>query len=704
MSTKKSTPGKSKLRDSSKKSSATKPQSIRLKEFLQNFHDTDLYAKDRSFCFIIGSGAALSSGIPTGASLVNRWLVEMHDMDDGSDKRILPPHAKIEDYADALLDGEKERLKKWSEERFKGIPGFTFEDRASSYGHIYQARFANDPDLGQRFLRALIHRRKPSIGFHLLARILNRTRHNVVITTNFDHLVEDAIAITENEAVQSFNHGGLAEFVQSRPEHPAVAKIHGDILLKTFNAAGELEQLSPSWQKALRSLFQTYTPIVIGYGGNDPGFMSFLIEELKTWGKDRRCYWFVRKESRFQAIPSCAELADIRALRLVECPGFTELMLKLNEIINFDPLHVELGRRADEIAAELKEAETKALGDLAEHERAKRETLAMEATKAFAEDLSDGRVSATKVAAGDTWREWRAHLDECFDSKKRQEILKEALAQFPGNRPIQAMAAFLDVRGQPSDDSAFERLQKLLKESEAELGADNDETLAIMHSFAGANLYRNELERAEFLCRRTIAGRERVLSAEHPDTLSSRMNLANALHAQGKNGEAEQEYRMVVKLQERVLGSEHPHTLISRMNLAIVLKGQGKYGEAEQEFRTVVKSQERVLGSEHPRTLISRMNLAITLKGQGKYGEAEQEFRTVVKIQERVLGSEYPEVALSCYNLALCLEVQQDMREALAFILRAEQVWTKVSGPDHPYTKAAKRIRERIEAAIKAGK
>lgn len=697
MSTKKSTPGKSKLRNSSKKSSATKPQSIRLKEFLQNFHDTDLYAKDRSFCFIIGSGAALSAGIPTGASLVNRWLVEMHDMDDGSDKRILPPHAKIEDYADALLDGEKERLKKWSEKRFKAVPGFTFEDRASSYGHIYQARFANDPDLGQRFLRALIHRRKPSIGFHLLARILNRTRHNVVITTNFDHLVEDAIAITENEAVQSFNHGGLAEFVQSRPEHPAVAKIHGDILLKTFNAAGELEQLSDSWQKALRSLFQTYTPIVIGYGGNDPGFMSFLIEELKTWGGDRRCYWFVRKENRFQAIPSCAELADIRALRLVECPGFTELMLKLNEIINFDPLHEELRKRADGIAAELKEAETKALGDLAEHERVKRETLAMEATKALAEDSSDGGVSATKAATNTKWRDWRDILEGCFDGKRRQEILKEALAQFPGNRPIQAMVAVLDVRDQPSDDKAFEKLQGLLKESETALGADNEETLAIMHSFARAYLHRNEPERAETLYRRIVAGRERVLGAEHPDTLMSRNNLALALYNQAKYAEAEQEHRARIRIEQRVLGAEHPDTLASRNNLSNALWSQGKNSEAVQEHRARIKIEERVLGAEHPNALASRMNLANALKGLGIYAEAEQEYRTVVKLQERVLGVEHPDTARSCYNLALCLEAQKQLPEALAFMQRAEQIWTKVLGPDHPDTKNAMAARERLE-------
>jgi tetratricopeptide (TPR) repeat protein len=701
MSNKKRSAAKTPARGAGKKPSTPKPQSIRLKEFLQNFHDTDLYAKDRSFCFIIGSGAALSAGIPTGASLVNRWLVEMHDMDDGSDKRILPPHAKIEDYADALLDGEMERLKKWSEARFKSISGFKFEDRAMFYGHIYQARFVNDPDLGQKFLRALIHRRKPSIGFHLLARILNRTRHNVVITTNFDHLVEDAIAITENEAVQSFNHAGLAEFVQSRPEHPAVAKIHGDILLKTFNAAGELEQLSDLWKKALRSLFQTYTPIIIGYGGNDPGFMSFLIEELKTWGEDRRCYWFVRKESRFQCIPSCTELAGIQALRLVECPGFTELMLKLNEIINFVPLHDELRVRADAVAAELKDAEAKARGDLDEHERAKRMTLSTEDSSIVAAVSTQTKVESTKVNEKATWRDWLDKLGECFDAKDRQGILQEALAQFPGNRPIQAVAASLDLSDQPANEKAFGKLQALLKDSEAALGADNDETLAILHSFARTYLLRGEPQRAETLYRRIVAGRERVLGAEHPDTLMSRNNLAVALDNQGKHAEAEQEHQTVLKVRERVLGAEHPDTLGSRNNLAGTLHAQGKHAEAEQEHRAVLKVRERVLGAEHPDTLKSRNNLANALHAQGKNNEAEQEHRAVIKVRERVLGAEHPDVARSCYNLALCLKAQQKLPEALAFMQRAEQVRTQALGPEHPDTKFAKAGRKRLEPAAK---
>lgn len=96
--------------------------------------------------------------------------------------------------------------------------------------------------------------------------------------------------------------------------------------------------------------------------------------------------------------------------------------------------------------------------------------------------------------------------------------------------------------------------------------------------------------------------------------------------------------------------------------------------------------------------------MAIALRAQGKYAEAEQECRAVLKVQERVLGAEHPDVALSWLILALCLEAQKQLPEALAFMQLAEQGWTKALGPDHPQTKLAKAGRERIEAAVKAGK
>ena len=115
-------------------------------------------------------------------------------------------------------------------------------------------------------------------------------------------------------------------------------------------------------------------------------------------------------------------------------------------------------------------------------------------------------------------------------------------------------------------------------------------------------------------------------------------------------------------------------------------------------------SRERVLGAEHPDTLKSRNNLAETLRAQRKNAEAEEVHRAALGIMERVLGAEHPNVFTSCANLALCLEDQKKLPESLVLMQRAETGLRNTLGPEHPYSKLAKEGRERIEAAMKAGK
>lgn len=591
----------SKKNPSARKSPASAPQpaTIRLKDFLQIFRDTEQYAPERAFCFIIGSGASLTAGIPTGSSLVDRWLVEMHDADDGCTQRIRPPHATIETFAASLLPGEEDRLEKWAHATFSHIPGFTFAERAAHYGQIYKTRFQSDPALGQLFLRKLIHRRPPSIGFHLLARILNRTRHRIVITTNFDHLVEDAIAITENEAVQSYNHEHLASFLRGNAGHPAIAKIHGDILLRTFNADEELQALSPDWENTLRSLFQTHTPIVIGYGGNDPGFMDFLLREMNGWPQERRCYWFVRKPESFAKVRKSTDLARIPALRLIECPGFTELMVLLDETFRFEPLDEELQQRATLIAAELKSASAKAKDEVADHQRRLLESSAAASTPDTGDGGASASVSSLPPPAERSWQEWRDAIVASPGTEAEQETIRQALAALPDSLALQAYADAYAVKGNPSDPSLIPRIEEVLRQSESRYGPDHPETLQVMHSLAFALAALREYIRAEALYRRVISERVRVLGPEHPDTLWSRNNLALALISQGKDAEAEAEYRAVLAIRERLPGPEHPDTLTSCFNLSLALENLGRKDEALALARRALAGQNKVLGDEH---------------------------------------------------------------------------------------------------------
>jgi tetratricopeptide (TPR) repeat protein len=250
-------------------------------------------------------------------------------------------------------------------------------------------------------------------------------------------------------------------------------------------------------------------------------------------------------------------------------------------------------------------------------------------------------------------------------------------------------------------DLAEQQGSALVADCQRVLGPEHPETLASQNNLAVVFSARAEYGKAEQELRKVLKVMERVLGPEHPDTLKSRTGVANALHAQEKYADAEKENLAVLKARERLLGAEHPDTLMSRSNLAEALRVGKKTAEAEREHRAVLAIRERVLSAEHPDILASRNNLAVVLDDLGNHADAEREHRAVLAIRERIRTAEHPDVAQSCYNLGLCLEAQKQLPEALGFVQRAEQIWTKVLGPDHPDTKRSKADRERIEEAMK---
>ena len=634
-----------------------------MEKFLRVFRDVEESAKSQRFCFILGSGCARSSGIPPGAALADRWLLEMHDDEHAAPLRFIKGTDADRFNVNRLNDADKARLATWAETAFTHVKGFTFPQRAQYYGRIFERRYDPTTDLGTQFLRTVMLDNKPSVGYHLLARVLCHTRHNIVITTNFDRLVEDAVAVTENLAIHAIGSAKLAEYLKAEVSRPVVAKVHGDIEQETYNATSQIEELQTDWHGPLRSLLTRYTPVVIGYGGNDPGFMRFLINEVPGVFTKRHLYWALHDMGKneqcifnFVEQPMCAEFAKLDCVRLIRTPGFTPLMLLLNEILGYEPLEKGIMDAAKKVAAELENAYRDA-GD---------EVSAYRGTGA-AGHFGNIAIPPTGVGAGPVptrnWSEWIAFAYFEPNPAAQSAAIARALLEYPSHPALKAVDLSYRADVNPKAAPFVESIRALLADSLATYGAEAPETLSVKHSLArtlDACEGDGVLHEVEGLYREVIAGREKLLGAEHPDTLTSRNNLGTTLQAQGKNPEAEVEHRAVLAVRERVVGPEHPNTLVSRNNLANVLGVQGKTGEAEAEQRAILAISERVLGGEHPNTLTGLHNLAITL------------------------------------------QVQEKSVEAIELAKRAEAGRKKVLGPEHPDAKGSERIRKLIETAIAA--
>ena len=289
---------------------------------VDHFGQVHEHMGDRCFCFVLGAGASVSSGIKAGGTLAHKWLKELH-----------------------LREGEGLPFEQWATVENLGIEDFDASNPGAFYPQIFVRRFGKDSEEGYAYLEHEMQSARPAFGYSVLARILSEERHKVVITTNFDNLVADALSIHSRAHPLVAGHESLANFVRARPRRPLVAKVHRDLFLDPVNDPEGTEQLAEAWKRSLKALFATYTPLFIGYGGNDGSLMGFL-EELTPKETPGFPIWCFREseEPPARVINLVGKLEGV----LVGIRDFDELMLRLHQRLGYGFEHQELEDRAKE--------------------------------------------------------------------------------------------------------------------------------------------------------------------------------------------------------------------------------------------------------------------------------------------------------------------------------------------------------------------
>lgn len=231
--------------------------------FLRSVKDSAKHNAPTRYCFILGAGASVSSGISSGATLAKEWYDEI----------------KTDTH-----------VRSWIKKN-----NVDLNNIANYYSQIYDLRFDANTDIGPAYIETIMKAAKPNAGYALLAQLMNGTKHNVVITTNFDTLLDKSFNYLENSHPFICSHKEEMKFADIRrmDSDPQIIKIHHDYRHNPKNTIEETNQLSDEFKDTLTTIFQFYTPIVIGYGGNDGSLMDFL----KSLSTLKPIYWCYRNES-----------------------------------------------------------------------------------------------------------------------------------------------------------------------------------------------------------------------------------------------------------------------------------------------------------------------------------------------------------------------------------------------------------------------
>lgn len=373
---------------------------------LDDMKRIDLTMKDRQFAFILGAGASRTSGIPTGQELAKRWLEDIH-------------------LRECLVERP---LREWLYETKIIDEKLTIENSGEFYPEIFEHRFRCDKEAGYAELEAAMEGKLPSLGYSLLAEIIQNTRHKVVVTTNFDNLVADALAMHAHQSPLVVAHESLAGFVRPQMRRPLVAKIHRDLYLNPINDPAGVSKMEKGWKLALKRLFQYFTPVVVGYGGNDGSLMDMLMD-LEPGDISGRMVWCYREGSP----PPEKALNVLRKHNglLVKVPGFDQFMLRLAAqlVTDFDVAAIaertaELGqeraRRYREQAIQLRD--TSIHGSPAERR--------------------GGEVLSQSVRSDQSWWAWDMKAQAETDIESRRSVYLEGLRHFPDSADLIGNYAF----------------------------------------------------------------------------------------------------------------------------------------------------------------------------------------------------------------------------------------------------------------------
>ena len=207
------------------------------------------------------------------------------------------------------------------------------------YFDIYKWRFYPNRRNGYRYLERAMENREPSFGYHTLALMLTETsQNNLVITTNFDNLVEDALFLYTEKKPLVVSHESLACYIESDIQRPIVAKVHRGLMYAPFNSPETTSDLKKEWRETLAYAFNTYTPIVIGYGGGDHSLMAFL--EAPDTLLPHGIYWCYLGKYGLPG-KNVQKMVAEKEGYLVNIDGFDRLMYEMGKALYGDKIHPE---------------------------------------------------------------------------------------------------------------------------------------------------------------------------------------------------------------------------------------------------------------------------------------------------------------------------------------------------------------------------
>lgn len=264
-----------------------------------------IYSNKGIYAVLLGSGISRTSGIPTGweimLNIIERIAVlEKADMKGDPAAWYQNHYKEVPDYSNII-----EKLTFTPEERINLLKKF-----------IEPSSESEDKS------------KKPAPAHHQLAQLVSKGYIKVIVTTNFDRLMESALNAIGVEPTIISSPAHVENAVPIIHSPVTLIKLNGDYLDTSFlNLKSELTSYDPRMTGLLQTVFENFGLVSCGWSGKwDIG----LVNSLKSGSKFRYGTYFTHM-GKIEA--ELEELSRFRKATLVPIKNADDLFTELAENI-----------------------------------------------------------------------------------------------------------------------------------------------------------------------------------------------------------------------------------------------------------------------------------------------------------------------------------------------------------------------------------
>lgn len=280
-------------------------------------------ARPQNFAWFLGAGASRSSGLPTATDII--WDL----------KRRYYCQEESQDVSRQDIQNEAVRARIQAFMEARGFPEQWADEEYSTY---FEKIFGEDKERQRRYLKAILSEERVSlsVGNRVLGAMLSSGLSRIVFTTNFDSVVEKAVAEVAGQSISAYHLEGSNAAIQAlnNEEFPIYCKLHGDFRYDSLkNLSTDLATQNEALSECLINAGSRFGFVVTGYSGRDQSVMELFYSVLDANNPfPHGLFWTGIKGSEIP--PSVVELLDKARSKGVEAhyvpvETFDALLLRL---------------------------------------------------------------------------------------------------------------------------------------------------------------------------------------------------------------------------------------------------------------------------------------------------------------------------------------------------------------------------------------